>query len=413
MVADVFMSDALDLNGSVLIIGASLGGLRTAQGLRDLGFVGTITLVGNEAHPPYDRPPLSKQVAMGKWAIERTILLGDERREALNLDLQLGRRATHLDPETATVTFSDGGILSADRVVIATGARPRTLSVPEGVTAHVVRSYEDGVALHDALNTEPKRVVVIGAGFIGAEVASSARSFGHEVTVVETQKTPLATILGEQLGARCAALHGKSGVTLLAGTSVDAVSADGNGGALLTLDTGQELHADVLVVGIGVIPNTEWLEESGLSLNNGVEVDGALFAHDRVVAVGDVARFQWTRLNMTSAERIEHWQVAADHGRFAAEGLLAGRSQAKPIQLLPYFWSDQYGVKLQMLGRPAASDKVHIVEQDEQGRLLALYERNGDVSAAFALSKPRALMQLRAALLDGVTLAEAQVLLNS
>jgi len=409
--ADVLMSDALALDGSVLIVGASLGGLRTAQGLRDLGFVGTITLVGDEAHPPYDRPPLSKQVAIGKWDIGRTVLLDDERQAVLNLDLQLGRKATHLDPETATVTFADGGTLSADRVVIATGARPRTLSVPEGVTAHVVRSYEDGVALHQALNTEPKRVVVIGAGFIGAEVASSARSFGHEVTVVETQAIPLATILGEELGARCAALHEKGGVTLLAGTSVDGIAADGNGGAILTLGNGHELHADVLVAGIGVIPNTEWLVGSGLSINNGVEVDGALFAHDRVVAVGDVARFAWTRLNMTSAERIEHWQVAADHGRFAAEGLLAGRQAATPIQLLPYFWSDQYGVKLQMLGRPASTDHVHVVDEDDEGRLLALYERDGRVSAAFAISKPRALMQLRAALLEGVTVAEARQLL--
>ena len=162
-----------------------------------------------------------------------------------------------------------------------------------------------------------------------------------------------------------------------------------------------------------MIPNTEWLVGSGLSINNGVDVDGALFAHDRVVAVGDVARFQWTRLGMTSAERIEHWQVAADHGRFAAEGLLAGRSAAKPIQLLPYFWSDQYGVKLQMLGRPAATDHVHVVEDDDEGRLLALYERDGAVSAAFAISKPRQLMQLRAALLDGVTLADARRLLGS
>ena len=407
------MSDALAPDGSVLIIGASLSGLRTAQGLRDLGFVGTITLVGDEVHPPYDRPPLSKQVAIGKWDIERTILLDPQRQEDLELNLHLGRRATHLDPDSATVTFDDGGTLSADRVVIATGARPRQLSVPDGVTAHVVRTYEDGVALHLALAGEQKRVVVIGAGFIGAEIASSARSFGHEVTVVEAQSTPLATILGEQLGALCASLHEKGGATLRSGTSVDGIAAAGDGGAILTLDNGQTLHADVLVVGIGVIPNTEWLVGSGLSINNGVDVDGALFAHDRVVAVGDVARFQWTRLGMTSAERIEHWQVAADHGRFAAEGLLAGRSAAKPIQLLPYFWSDQYGVKLQMLGRPAATDHVHVVEDDDEGRLLALYERDGAVSAAFAISKPRQLMQLRAALLDGMTLADARRLLGS
>jgi len=406
------MSNALALDGSVLIIGASLGGLRTAQGLRDLGFVGSITLVGDEEHPPYDRPPLSKQIAVGKWEIDRTLLLDEERRAALKIDLQLGRRATHLDPATATVTFADGGTLRADRVVIATGARPRELSVPEGVVAHVVRTYEDGVALHQALDTAPRRVVVIGAGFIGAEVASSARSFGHDVTVVETQSVPLATILGDELGSRCAALHAKGGVTLLAGTSVDAIAADGAGGAVLTLSTRQTLHADVLVVGIGVIANTEWLIGSGLSINNGVEVDGALFAHEHVVAVGDVARFQWTRLEMTSAERIEHWQVAADHGRFAAEGLLAGRSDAKPIHLLPYFWSDQYGVKLQMLGRPAPGDHVDIIDEDDQGRLLALYERNGAVAAAFAISKPRALMQLRAALLDGITVREARELLG-
>jgi NADPH-dependent 2,4-dienoyl-CoA reductase/sulfur reductase-like enzyme len=297
--------------------------------------------------------------------------------------------------------------------VIDTGARPRRLDVPDGVVAHVLRTYDDGIALHQALSDAPRRVVVIGAGFIGAEVASSARALGHEVTVIEAQSIPLSNILGDELGARCAALHERSGVTLLAGTSVDEIAAAPGGGAVLTLGNGQHVHADVLVTGIGVIPNTEWLVDSGLVLNNGVDVDGTLFAHDRVVAVGDVARFAWTRLGMTSAERIEHWQVAADHGRFAAEALLAGRSNAAPISILPYFWSDQYGVKLQMLGRPAPSDHVHLVQHDDEGRLLALYEREGAVSAAFAISKPRALMQLRTALLEGVTIARATEIVSA
>jgi 3-phenylpropionate/trans-cinnamate dioxygenase ferredoxin reductase subunit len=281
------------------------------------------------------------------------------------------------------------------------------------VLAHVVRTFDDGVALQSALSGDHCHVVVIGAGFIGAEVASSARTLGHQVTVIEAQQLPLEAILGTEVAQRCVGLHAQGGSRLLTSASVDEIVPRPGGGATLTLGSGEVIEADVLIVGIGVVPNTDWLIGSGLVINDGVEVDSALFAHDRVVAVGDVARFQWTSLGETVSTRIEHWQVASDHGRFAAESLLAGRAAAQPISLLPYFWSDQYGVKLQMLGRPRPSDAVHIVQQDNEGRFLALYERNGSVSAAFAVSKPRALMQLRAALLDGVSVAGAlQVLAN-
>ena len=204
-------------------------------------------------------------------------------------------------------------------------------------------------------------------------------------------------------------------MALTTGATVERIT-EGPGapyGATVHLASGEVLTADLLVVGIGVVPNTTWLEGSGLQLDNGVVVDDRLFATDAIVAVGDVARFAWHALGTVTPTRIEHWQVAADHGATAAHSLLAGREKAQPAAILPYFWSDQYGVKLQMLGRPAPGDTVEIVlGSEEEGSLLALYTRGNLVSAAFAISKPRQLMQLRAAMVAGCTKAEALAVLG-
>ena len=403
-------------NDHVLIVGAGLAGLRTAQGLRDGGFTGCITMVGDEPHPPYDRPPLSKQIATGKWPAERAVLMGEERRAELNVELICGDAATALDPEAMTVTFASGAVRAADRIVIATGTSARHLPVPEGVHPLSVRTMEDGMALAGVLTGgTPLRVVIIGAGFIGAEVASAAADLGHVVTVIEAQEIPLGTILGPELGAICGHLHAKKGVALTTGATVERIT-EGPGapyGATVHLASGEVLTADLLVVGIGVVPNTTWLEGSGLQLDNGVVVDDRLFATDTILAVGDVARFAWHALGTVTPTRIEHWQVAADHGATAAHSLLAGREKAQPAAILPYFWSDQYGVKLQMLGRPAPGDTVEIVlGSEEDGSLLALYTRGNLVSAAFAISKPRQLMQLRAEMVAGCTKAEALAVLG-
>ena len=413
MAASLLMSEPLAEDGSVLIVGGGLAALRCAQGLRDQGFNGSITMVGDEPHLPYDRPPLSKQVATGKWPVEKTNLVDDERRATLQVDFVLGTRAVHLDPERREITFDDGSKRVADRVVIATGATPRRLATGAGVVAHYVRTYEDGLQLASSLSGPPKRVVVVGAGFIGAEVASSARSLGHEVTVLETLAVPLSTVLGEELGSRCAALHERNGTTLLTGVTIESIEAGNRGTTRIALLDGTTHVADVLVIGIGVVPNTDWLNESGLELENGVVVDGALFATNTVMAIGDVARFAWTRLGATSLTRIEHWQVAADHGQFAATALLRGRAASPAIQLLPYFWSDQYGLKLQMLGRPELTDEVNIVLEEEDGKLLALFRRGEALSAVFAISKPKQLMGYRQLLLDGCLFDDALKLLNA
>ncbi len=406
------MTEPLALDGSVLIVGGGLAALRCAQGLRDQGFVGDLTIVGDEEHLPYDRPPLSKQVATGKWSIDKTNLVDADRRAALQVTFVLGKKAIHLNPLHREVTLDDGSVLVADRIVIATGATPRRLETGEGVVAHYVRTYEDGLQLAQALSGAPKRVVVIGAGFIGAEVASSARSLGHDVTVLETLSVPLSPVLGEELGSLCAAMHERNGTKLSTGVSISSIDATGEGVATVVLGDGTSHLADVLVIGIGVVPNTDWLLQSGLELDNGVVVDEALFATDSIMAIGDVARFAWTRLGETMMTRIEHWQVAADHGQFAATALLKGRASAEGIHLLPYFWSDQYGLKLQMLGRPEPTDEVTIALQDDEGRLLALFRRGEALSAVFGISKPKQVMAYRQLLLDGCLFPDALKVLN-
>jgi len=412
----VTAAEGLGPADTVVVVGASVGGLRSVEALRAGGFGGRLVLVGEETNLPYDRPPLSKQVLAGTWPPERATITDDEKLAALGLDLRLGHRAGSFDAAARRVTLDDGTALEADAVVLATGAAPRHLGGTEGNDGVLVlRTLEDSLRLRArVLALGPGcRVVVIGAGFIGSEVASTCLDLGCAVTVLEGFDVPLQRALGPVVGAACGTLHTEAGVDLRTGVGVSAVrapgassgSADRDGAAgRVELADGTSVPADVVVVGIGVAPATEWLEGSGLTLDNGVVCDEALFAADRVVAIGDLARFPYRDL----PTRIEHWQMATDMARAAALSLLAGRRDAPTFAPVPYFWSDQYKVKLQMLGHPDAEDEVAVVDGTlESHRFVALYGRGAALTGALAIGRPRQLMSYRPLLAAGASFEEA------
>lgn len=402
----------LPLDGTVVVVGASLAGLRATETLRAEGFRGRIFLVGEELHLPYDRPPLSKQVLAGSWPPERAVLADRSTLDSYRAELVLGHRATGLDLDALSVELDDGTTLHADGVVVATGARPRRLPAMEGHAAgRVLRTLDDAMQLRADITAGGPgcAVVVIGAGFIGSEVASTCHGLGCEVTVVEALATPLEPALGPTVGAACAELHARNGVALRAGSGVAGILERTDGTTTVQLDGGTTLPADVVVVGIGVVPATEWLEGSGLEIGNGVHCDAGLFAADRVVAAGDLAR--WPHPGIGESVRIEHWQVAAEMGVAAARSLLAGRSQAAPFAPIPYFWSDQYGLRIQVLGHPAPEDDVEVVHGSlDSERFVVVYGRDGRLTAAMAMSRPRQLMALRPLLAAGATISDALAL---
>jgi NADPH-dependent 2,4-dienoyl-CoA reductase/sulfur reductase-like enzyme len=414
------MSAALPLDGSVVIVGAALSGLRAAQELRESGFTGSLVMVGDEDHYPYDRPPLSKQVLAGTWPPERAVLADRHVLQGLGVDLRLGQRAQALDPEARRVTLDDGSVLEADGVVIATGARPRRLPGTEdlgGVT--VVRTLDDCERLRALVHEAGPgcRVVVVGAGFIGSEVAATCLGLGCTVTVLEALPTPLEPAVGELVGGALGALHTRNGVDLRTGAVVAAVRAPGTSTGApceVELAAGDVISADVVVVGIGVVPNTEWLGDSGLEIADGVVCDSALFAADGVVCAGDLCRWTWRHLDHEEVLRIEHWEVASQMGTAAARSLLRGRSQADAFDPVPYFWSDQYGLRIQMLGHPHRTDEVAVVDgglDAEDGKFVAVYGRAGRLTGALAVSRPRQLMAFRPLLVSGAGFAEAVELL--
>ncbi len=396
-------------DGTVVVVGAGLAGLRAAETLRQEGLTGRVVLVGEEPHPPYDRPPLSKQVLAGAWEPERTVLADHERLAAQGIEHQPARRAVSLDVEGRAVTLDDGSRICADAVVVATGAAPRRLAGTEGEWPRVLRTLDDAVSLrHEVLRHGPGcKVVVVGAGFIGSEVASTCHELGAEVVVLEALDTPLEPALGPVVGAACAALHASSGVELRTKATVRALSApEGSSPGRVTLADGTSLVADVVVVGIGVVPRTDWLAGSGLELHDGVRCDPALCGAPGIVAAGDLAR--WWHEGLGEEVRIEHWQVAAEQGVAAARSLLAGQ-EAPAFAPVPYFWSDQYGVRIQVLGRPRPSDEVVVVDGSlNGGRFVALYAHHGRLTAAIGVSRPRQLMALRPLLERGATVKEAE-----
>jgi NADPH-dependent 2,4-dienoyl-CoA reductase/sulfur reductase-like enzyme len=380
---------------TIAVVGASVAGARAARSLRDAGFDGRLVLVGDDAHRPYDRPPLSKDFLAGTVEAPDIALLDEDDEAELALDLRLGVRVERLDPTTARLGCSDGREIDADGVVIATGARPRRLPGSEGVEGvHVLRTLDDAVALRTALRTGSPRVVVVGAGFIGAEVASTCRGMGLEVTVLDGAALPLEPLLGERIARCCVDLHAEHGTEVRRGTAVARLhTAPGPRVTGVELDDGTVLPADVVVVGIGVVPNTEWLDGAGLTVANGVRTDeGMVCDLPTVVAVGDVARYS----SGGGAHRHEHWTSAGEQADVAARNLLAGRTTTA-FRPSGYFWSDQYGRTLQLAGHPGPADRVEIVdgEVDDRAFTARWTDAAGATTAVFGMGSPRAFGRLR------------------
>ena len=398
------------MTARAVVVGASLAGLRAAEGLRHAGYEGDIAVIGEENHSPYDRPPLSKQVLTGKAAADS---VGLELGEDLAIEWLLQTRATGLDLERRVVAIagapstpggrSPADSLPYDLLVIATGARPRILKSFEPATgALYLRTIEDALAVRDAL-TRAQQAVVIGAGFIGLEVASSASSLGLDVTVLEALPVPLSRAIGDDMGEAVAAFHRRHGVKVRTGVAVEGLvgspAVEG-----VKLAGGEVIPAQVVVVGVGVSPVTDWLQGSGLDLDNGVVCDDRLRVTSGgrtvpgVTAAGDVAR--WEHPSYGSV-RVEHWTNAVEQGEAAARSLLLGDA-APAFGPVPYFWSDQHGAKIQFVGYARPNDEVMLIDGSvEQDRFVVAYGRDGKLTAALGMRRPAKVMGLQKLIGEG------------
>ncbi|WP_406444852.1 FAD-dependent oxidoreductase [Streptomyces sp. NBC_00631] len=377
---------------TVAVVGASLAGLSAARSLRQRGYDGRLVVVGDEPHRPYDRPPLSKEFLAG--TVGEADLALERDHEDLGAEWLLGTRATGLDRTARTVRLADGREVRADGVVIATGAAARTLPGTEGLAGvHALRTLDDARALKDDL-ARGGRLVVIGGGFVGAEVASTAYALGLDVTVVEAAPTPLAGPLGESMGAVVSALHADHGVRLLCGVGVKGLSGERQVAAVL-LEDGRSVPADTVVVGVGARPCVEWLEGSGIALDNGVKcgADGRTSVAG-VVAVGDCAN--WYDPYTGGHRRVEHWTGALERPDTAVATLLAHGAREPGAPRPPYFWSDQYGVRIQFVGHAAGADSVTVEEGSTDDRsFLAVYRRAGRQVAVLGMNQPRLFTRAR------------------
>lgn len=374
------------------MVGASLAGLSAARSLRKQGYDGRLVLIGDEAHRPYDRPPLSKEFLAGTLGEADLGLETDG--EDLRAEWLLGTRATGLDRTDRSVRLADGRNVRADGIVIATGAAARTLPGAEGLTGvHTLRTLDDARALRDEL-ARGGRLVVIGGGFIGAEVASTAYALGLDVTVVEAAPTPLAGPLGETMGAVVSGLHADHGVRLLCGVGVKGLGGERRVEAVLLAD-GRSVPADIVVVGVGARPCVDWLAGSGVDLENGVKcgADGRTSLAG-VVAVGDCAN--WYDPRVGTHRRVEHWTGALERPAAAVATLLAGGAVEPGVPRPPYFWSDQYGVKIQFAGHAGGADSVTVEEGAVGDRnVLAVYRRAGEPVGVLGMNQPRLFVRWR------------------
>jgi len=395
----------------VVIVGASLAGLRAAETLRQHHVATSIVVVGDEAHRPYDRPPLSKKVLSGEWEPERIQLRQPDVFDDLDVEWRLGNAASALDAQRRELTLADGSVLGFDALVIATGAHPRRLADQDTFDhVHELRTLDDALGLRSEIVDGGRRVVVIGAGFIGLEAAATAKSLGNDVVVLEGAAAPLIRGLGTEMGEAIAELHRANGVEVRCGVFIEGLTPDG-----VRLVGGEIVPADAIVVGIGVTPNTQWLEGSGLRLRDGVVCDANLNALDvsgvvvpGVFAAGDVAR--WPNGLFDEEMRVEHWTNAAEQGAHVATNLrhLAADEPFEPYEPLPFFWSDQFEHRIQFLGRAAPDDEVQVVAGSvADAKFLALYGRDGRLHGALGVNAPRWVMPTRKLFLERASWDEA------
>jgi NADPH-dependent 2,4-dienoyl-CoA reductase/sulfur reductase-like enzyme len=388
----------------VVIVGGGLAAARTAEQLRKSGYAEPVTIVSDEQHLPYDRPPLSKDVlhdsgrGIGDVTLKPAEFYADN-----DIALRLGAAAQSVDTAAKTLTLNDGFVLDYDDLVIATGLEPKRIpSFPDLAGIRVLRSFDEAVALREHA-ASARRAVIIGAGFIGCEVAASLRKLGVEVVLVEPQPAPLAGVLGEQIGELVARLHRAEGVDVRTGVGVAEVLGSEGAAAVIgvILTDGSELDADLVVVGIGSRPATDWLVGSGVTLDNGVICDEVgRTSEPHVWALGDVASWRDSDGHQV---RVEHWSNVAEQARVMVPTMLG--LEAPTLAVVPYFWSDQYDVKIQCLGEPRAGDVVHIVDDDGR-KFLAYYERDGALAGVVGGGMPGKVMKARAKVAAGAPIGE-------
>ncbi|MDA0252366.1 MAG: FAD-dependent oxidoreductase [Actinobacteria bacterium] len=384
----------------IVIVGGGLAAARTAEQLRKSGYQGPIAIVSAEKHLPYDRPPLSKDVLhdTGK-GLHDVLLRPAEFYDDNDIALVLGTAAQSLDTAARTVTLTDDRVLDYDELVIATGLEPKRIPSLDLAGVRVLRSFDEALALREHA-TSARRAVIVGAGFIGCEVAASLRTLGVEVALVEPQPTPLAAVLGERIGELVARVHRAEGVDVRTGVGVAAVRGDSEVSAVELTD-GTLLDADLVVVGIGSRPATDWLVGSGVALDNGVLCDEVgRTSEPHVWALGDVASWRDARGHQI---RVEHWSNVADQARVMVPSMLG--QEPPEVVAVPYFWSDQYDVKIQCLGEPSPDDIVHVTEDDGR-KFLAYYERDGVLVAVVGGGMPGKVMKARAKIAAGAPIAE-------
>ncbi|MBW0101183.1 NAD(P)/FAD-dependent oxidoreductase [Pseudonocardia sp. KRD291] len=393
----------------LVVVGASLAGIRAVESARKAGHTGRITLVGAEEHLPYDRPPLSKAFleASEEAPADPRFRTEEHLRDELGVELRLGAPATGLDPKARLIALDDTEI-GYDALVATTGGTARRLPGTDGIAGvHTLRTWDDAVAVRSALDAGA-RTVVIGAGFIGSEVASAARKRGLPATVVESLPVPLVRSVGEDMGHACAYLHRAHGTDLFCGATVLSLEQVDGRVTGVRLGDRSTVPADLVVVGIGVDPSTGWLEGSGLEVHerdHGVVADATLRCADGVYAAGDVVHFP-NKLFDGEMMRLEHWTTAAEQGALAARNAL-DPDHATELGTVPYFWSDWYGSRIQFVGRPQADEIRVISAETGDARFLALYRRADRLVGTITIDRPTQIMKYKRLIATRASWAEA------
>lgn len=384
------------MQDNVIVVGASVAGIGAVSELRNSGYSGAISLIDAQAHLPYDRPPLSKALLTGERDAAASAFHDWDHYERLGVMMRLGQRARAIDPEAIAVELESGERVSGHAIIIATGASARQMRAPDA-NVRTIRELDDAVALRAALLEKPRRLALIGGGFIGAEIASSARRLELEVTIFDVAALPFARVLGEEVAIRIRSMHENAGVQMVCGAAIQHVTSHASGGYALHLGEQRSHFADIVVAGLGATPNIAWLAGSGLDLDDGVICDEfGRTNRAAVYAAGDVAKWPVTKTG--SRRRHEHWTSAREQARIVAR-TIAGAPGAAWAEYTPYFWSDLYGKRIQVLGATEDADAIAFVHDDRSaGAFVAEYRRQGKLVGVAGCNAAAKTMRYLAAL---------------